>query len=260
MSFSHAVSSDWYPHGLRPMVGGDPMQATLRRMSSGVELQPMQSSAFVRPYSIMYQLDGRKRRWDAVESHPSVACVLLHKGLDSLIMVRQFRPAVYAAAVRAAEAAGEPTPPMSVGFTYELCAGIVDKPGLPLTKIMQEEINEECGFHVEEADLEKITSVITALGISGPRMTLFLAEVDDSQALPTRGGLGSAGEAIEVLALPLASIPAFLADEGLAKSASVMFAVMWLQQRLAARQARRVGQPARADVDVGRDQAAQATG
>lgn len=64
------------------------------RMSSGVELQPMQSSAFVRPYSIMYQLDGRKRRWDAVESHPSVACVLLHKGLDSLIMVRQFRPAV----------------------------------------------------------------------------------------------------------------------------------------------------------------------
>lgn len=47
---------------------------------------------------------------------------------------------VYAAAMRAAEAAGEPTPPMSVGFTYELCAGIVDKPGLPLTKIMQEEV------------------------------------------------------------------------------------------------------------------------
>lgn len=29
---------------------------------------------------------------------------------------------------------------MAVGFTYELCAGIIDKPGLSLTKIMQEEV------------------------------------------------------------------------------------------------------------------------
>lgn len=36
-----------------------------------------------------------------------------------------------------------------------------------------------------------------------------------------------------MLSLPLDNIPAFLADEGLAKSASVMFAVMYLQQRLA---------------------------
>lgn len=29
---------------------------------------------------------------------------------------------------------------MAVGFTYELCAGIIDKAGLSLTKIMQEEV------------------------------------------------------------------------------------------------------------------------
>ena len=37
---------------------------------------------------------GRKRRWDIVHSHSSVGIVLYHSTLDSLLIVRQFRPAV----------------------------------------------------------------------------------------------------------------------------------------------------------------------
>lgn len=41
------------------------------------------------------------------------------------------------------------------------------------------------------------------------------------------------GEAIEVLALPLAQLDAFLFDESLGKSAGLLFALTWLQARLA---------------------------
>lgn len=45
-------------------------------------------------------MDGKSKRWDLVESLPSVAVALYHADLDSLVVVRQFRPAVYAAACR----------------------------------------------------------------------------------------------------------------------------------------------------------------
>lgn len=34
---------------------------------------------------------GKQRRWDVVESHPSVGIVLYHRDLDAFILVRQFR-------------------------------------------------------------------------------------------------------------------------------------------------------------------------
>ena len=104
-------------------------------------------------------------------AHPSVAVVLFHPARQAFILVRQFRPAVYVAAAQearearvaasvaasAASAAGGSAPksagaaaaeeggggaalPLSAGFTFELCAGIVDKPGLSLAEIAAEEV------------------------------------------------------------------------------------------------------------------------
>jgi hypothetical protein len=56
---------------------------------------------------------GKQRRWDMVASHPSVAVLLYHRQLQSVILVRQFRPAVYVSAAREAEAAGQAQPPLS---------------------------------------------------------------------------------------------------------------------------------------------------
>jgi len=45
-----------------------------------------------------------------VESHPSVAVLLYHRQRKAVILVRQFRPAVYVSTMRAAEAEGQPKP------------------------------------------------------------------------------------------------------------------------------------------------------
>lgn len=45
--------------------------------------------------------------------------------------------------------------PAKLGFTLELCAGIVDKK-ISLAEIAVEEIFEECGYRVEPEKLERI--------------------------------------------------------------------------------------------------------
>lgn len=45
--------------------------------------------------------------------------------------------------------------PAKLGFTLELCAGIVDKE-ISLAEIAAEEVFEECGYKVEPEKLERI--------------------------------------------------------------------------------------------------------
>lgn len=61
-----------------------------------------------------------------------------------MLMVRQFRPALYAALLRKSIQESSPPPALAAGFTCELCAGLVDKEK-SLQQIAKEEIYEECG-------------------------------------------------------------------------------------------------------------------
>ena len=98
---------------------------------------------------------------DVVAAHPSVACILYHREHHSLLIVRQFRPAVrpvlrpvhslhqpaesaclqvYASLLREA---GKP-PALESCFSHELCAGLIDKQK-SLETIMSEEVLAQSG-------------------------------------------------------------------------------------------------------------------
>lgn len=53
-------------------------------------------------------------------------------------------------------------PPATAGVTYELCAGLVDKPNLTLEEIARQEVLEECGYDVPASKLKRITSYRSA--------------------------------------------------------------------------------------------------
>ena len=198
-------------------------------------------SDFIRTSSLLFELDGRKRRWDCARSHASVSVVIYHRERRSALVVRQFRPAVWAAALAEAQEREEsdagnnnsvPPPPLEVGLTFELCAGILDK-GATLEETAAEEVAEECGFRVAPSDLRKIACYHSAIGISGARHTVFAVSVDDSDALEGgAGGVACDGEAIEVVALPMASFDSFCADDSYAKSAGLVFGLGWLEKRV----------------------------
>ncbi len=57
---------------------------------------------------------------------------------------------------RAAAAPVPPPPPPPAAFTYELCAGLVDKEAKSVEEIAAEEILEECGFAVPPSAIRRV--------------------------------------------------------------------------------------------------------
>lgn len=166
---------------------------------------------FIHPITIHYEQNGIKKRWESVQNHDSVAVLLYHIEKNAFLLVKQFRPPV---------SLKEHTD----GFTYELCAGILDK-DLDPKHTVQEEIDEECGYDVPIDSIQRITSFYTSVGFSGTNQTLYYAPIDESMKKHTGGGVD--GEAIELYFLPLEEAKAFALDETYPKTPGLMFAFYW---------------------------------
>ena len=146
---------------------------------SNLRVLPLKESKFVKPFSILYTQDGKEKRWDCVEAHDSVSCLLYHREFDSFLFVRQFRPSVW-------HYQDKNQIQNKNGLTYELCAGIMDK-GLDAKATMIEEIMEETGYSID--NIERVTSSFTALGFGANCQVLFYAQIDESMKLGLGGGI-----------------------------------------------------------------------
>ncbi len=173
-----------------------------------------EETKFIKPARLWYIQDGVRKSWEVVQTHDSVAILLYDEEADAFVLVKQFRPAVYLK--------------NSDGYTWELCAGLIDKEK-PIETIAAEEVFEECGYAVEESALERITSFFTAVGFAGGEQTLFFATVNDRMRVGSGGGIDD--EQIEVVTVPLAEARSFMLDETKAKTPGLMFAFMWFFSR-----------------------------
>lgn len=175
------------------------------------KISPLTQPRFVKPIKIDYTQNGTKKEWEAVISHDSVAVLLWHVEKQAFIIVKQFRPTVL-------------NTHKENGYTYELCAGIIDK-NLSDVAIAREEILEECGYDVPLETIEKVTSFYTSIGISGAKQTLYYAECRESMKINEGGGLED--EAIEVIYLPLTHAKEFMFDETCHKTPGLIMAFYW---------------------------------
>ena len=175
------------------------------------KITPCDNPKFIKPQRLFYTQDGKSKSWEIVQTHDSVAILLYHESEDAFILVKQFRPAVFLK--------------NEDGYTYELCAGLIDKADKSIETIAKEEILEECGYAVEEKDLLRITSFFTAVGFAGGEQTLFFARVDESMHQNSGGGIDD--EMIEVVNLSLKDARRFMFDETKVKTPGLLFAFMW---------------------------------
>ncbi len=175
-----------------------------------LEIVPCEDSAFVKPKSMIYKLNGIQKRWDLVDTFDSVAILLYHKDKDSFVFVKQFRPSIYLKNQN--------------GYTYELCAGIMDKDATPAQTAI-EEIEEETGYKVKLENLEKISSFYTAVGFAGSKQNLYFATINDTCKVSEGGGDES--EDIEVVYVPRQEIKKFAFDESIVTTSGLKFALMW---------------------------------
>ncbi|XP_062432686.1 uridine diphosphate glucose pyrophosphatase NUDT14 [Rhea pennata] len=208
-------------------------------------IQPCASSLYLRPFRLCYRQNGTKKVWDFMRTHDSVSILIFNTSRQCFVVVKQFRPAVYMCEVerhcpqvfqnqdKENFCHLEDPLPAVVGVTYELCAGIVDKPDLSLEEIAREEVLEECGYCVPVTDLRKITSYRSGVGVTGSRHTLFYAEVTDQMKIREGGGQPEEGELIEVVEIPLEDSTKFAFDESIPKTPGVIFGFVWFQSNIA---------------------------
>ncbi|XP_041469628.1 uridine diphosphate glucose pyrophosphatase NUDT14-like isoform X3 [Lytechinus variegatus] len=196
---------------------------------SDVSVSLCSSSQYVTPFRLLYKQDGVKKTWDYIKGHDSIAILLYNKDRDVFPVVKQFRPAVYAAKIQAftdgqivdtAKHKGEE------GMCIELCAGIMDK-NKDVTEMAQAEVLEETGYKVPLENLKKITSFRTGVGVKGTLQTLFYAEVTDQMKVSSGGGLVDEGEQIEVIEISGQDALETIMDETLTKPVGMMFAFTW---------------------------------
>ncbi|KAF6131840.1 nudix hydrolase 14 [Phyllostomus discolor] len=197
------------------------------------------ASPYLQPFTLHYRQNGAQKSWDFVKTHDSVTILLFNSSRRSLVLVKQFRPAVYAGEVErrfpgSLAAVDQDGPralpealPGSAGVTFELCAGLVDQPGLSLEETACKEAWEECGYRLAPADLRRVATYKSGVGLTGSSQTMFYAEVTDAQRGGPGGGLAEEGELIEVVHLPLAGAQAFSDNPDIPKTLGVIFGISW---------------------------------
>ena len=176
-----------------------------------LRISPLKETNYIKPLKVNFTLNGIKKSWEAVRSHDSVAVLLYHKEKESFLFVKQFRVPVY-------------LNDKNITYTYELCAGLVDK-NMTLEEIVSEEIDEECGYKVDKKDIKKITSFFTNVGISGAKQHLYFATICENQKLHSGGGIND--EQIELYFLNKDDMDSFIFDETKAKTPGLIFSLYW---------------------------------
>ncbi|XP_076872980.1 uridine diphosphate glucose pyrophosphatase NUDT14 [Brachyhypopomus gauderio] len=234
---------------------------------SNIQVVPCASSNYLRPFTVRYSQNGTKKSWDFMRTHDSVSVLIFNTTSHCFVLVKQFRPAVYmcewekstppppqpegaqgeeaclAPAPDEPPAPGEgqegeavsgrpDQPPASAGVTFELCAGLVDKPDLSLEEIARQEVLEECGYDVPVAKLRRITSFRSGVGVTGAKQTMFYAEVSDEDRVSDGGGKPQEGELIEVVKVPLHEAMTFAYDESIPKTMGVIFSFIWFHSNM----------------------------
>ncbi|MDX4048411.1 NUDIX hydrolase [Aliarcobacter skirrowii] len=183
----------------------------MKNLITDLKVSELKESNYIKPLKVNFTLNGAKKSWEAVRSHDSVSVLLYHKEKESFLLVKQFRVPVY-------------LNDKNITYTYELCAGLVDK-NITLEEIVSEEIDEECGYKVDKKDIKKITSFFTNVGISGAKQHLYFANICEEQKIHNGGGIND--EQIELYFLAKKDVDDFLFDENKAKTPGLMFSIYW---------------------------------
>lgn len=180
-----------------------------------MRMQECVNSPYVKPKRICYHENGIKKTWDFIQSLDSVAIILHRIDIDALVVVVQFRPPVYVNG-------------QNDGYTYELCAGLLDKHNKSIKEVAAEEVQEECGYTLSPTQLHSVAEFHTSVGTSGAKQHIFYASVTQDDKILQGGGVD--GEIIQCLLIARADLETFLYNTSYAKTPGLGFGILWFLQ------------------------------
>lgn len=174
--------------------------------------EEIKKSKYIKTKRIHFTDRGKARSWDIIETIDSVASIIVNVQEQHFVLVKQFRLPVFLK--------------NKDGFTYELCAGLMDKDKDP-RQTMKEEIFEECGYEVPIENVLQVNEFWSNVGLSAAKQSLFCCEVTENMKTGEGGGVSTENENIEVFYLKFADTEAFIKDQTKIKSTGLCFALNW---------------------------------
>lgn len=180
------------------------------------------TSIYIKPKRFSYESGGKFCTWDFIEAKDSVSVLLYHKDLQSFIFVRQFRIPLWYHQSRDKNYKKDE----NMGYTIELCSGLVDK-DLSLKEIAREECIEELGYSPKF--LEKIGDFYTGFGSGVSKQSFYFAIVDEKDKVGLGGGID--GEQIEAVCVKVKECESFLAN--VIHTPLLNFAHLWFMKEKA---------------------------
>lgn len=194
---------------------------------SNVQIKPYTESIYLKPFRMSFVENGVQRNWDLVEVHDSVAIIIYNITRNVLVLVKQFRPAVYYKQIPLEErktTIDTSKYPAALGMTIELCAGIADK-NIPIVEIAKEEIVEETGYSVPCDQIQFVSSYASGVGTSCSLQTLYYCEVTDD--MKTSDGGGVEDESIEVVEMTIPEMRKYISGQNIMSPPSFLFGIHW---------------------------------
>lgn len=195
---------------------------------SKVYLTDFVPSIYTSPCTMYYIQNGKEKKWNIFAERNGVVIILYNKTRDVLILVKQFRAAVYLHRIPEHHRKGHIDVhkyPPQLGVTLEWCAGLEDKE-ISTEEVAQQEILEECGYSVEINQLEKIGTIKNLSVTTGARSTFYYCEVTDDM-IDNEGG-GEDGENVEVIEMPLKDVIKYASNKDYVSSPiNFMYGLYW---------------------------------
>ena len=149
------------------------------------KVEPCPNPKFSTINLVTAERDGEEFKWEMSPGHDTVHIAVFNTDTKKFILVKQVRVPVLV------------MDPDTKGEVIECCAGLVDKPGVDITQIAIEEVEEELGYRVQPDNIFEFFTVKSSVGKSGITSHLFMAEVSNADKVSEGGGLDS--EDIEIV-------------------------------------------------------------
>ncbi|MBK1993886.1 NUDIX hydrolase [Campylobacter novaezeelandiae] len=114
----------------------------------------------------------------------------------------------------------------NLGYTIELCSGLIDK-NLSIEEIAKEECIEELGFHPKK--LEKINEFYSGFGSGVSKQNLYFAEISQKDKLSQGGGIDA--EEIEAVYVKVVDFEEF--TKNIIRNSLLDYSYFWFMKEKA---------------------------
>lgn len=191
-----------------------------------VKIKPLNSTLY-KPFTLHYTQNGTRKTWDLLIIEDTIAVLVYNLSRNSLLFLKQFRPAVYYGSVPEndrKDTINTKKYPPEMGITIELCSAVVTNTQSVIEDVKQA-VMTTFGYDIPATNIQKMASYRSGVGTTGSKQTAFYCEVTDEMKVAIEAT--NKDEFIEVVEMPVEEAKNYVTQKQIRSPQNFLFGVYW---------------------------------